>query len=122
MEDEIKLVVNDPMVLVKCMDAYFKTKTPDCSLYSQEGHEILVHSEVLYQTKWVVYFDFENFNFVSLIVPYSYQKFFPVMDFTSKKNSQTIHRIVASASLSRFEAHVGLFKLLMKGIFDPYVL
>ena len=39
-----------------------------------------------------------------------------------------MYRIVASASLSRFEAHVGLFRLLMhnysymKGIFDPYVL
>ena len=32
------------------------------------------------------------------------------------------HRKVTSASLSRFEAHVGLFRLLMKGIFDPYVL
>ena len=30
--------------------------------------------------------------------------------------------IVASASLFRFEAHTGLFRLLMKGIFDPYVL
>jgi hypothetical protein len=33
-----------------------------------------------------------------------------------------IYRKVASASPSRFEAHVGLFRLLMKGIFDPYVL
>ena len=90
MEDEIKLVAYDPMVLVKYMDIYFKTKTPDCSLYSEEGHEILIHSEVLYQTKWVVYFDFENFNFVSLIVPCSYKKFFPDMDYTSKKISQTI--------------------------------
>ena len=32
------------------------------------------------------------------------------------------YRIVASSSLSRIEAHVGLFRLLMKGIFDPYVL
>ena len=29
---------------------------------------------------------------------------------------------VASTSPSCFEAHVGLFKLLMKGIFNPYVL
>ena len=33
--------------------------------------------------------------------------------------TKNIYHIVASASLSRFEAHVGLFKLLMKGIFDP---
>ena len=30
--------------------------------------------------------------------------------------------IVASTSPSCFEAHAGLFRLLMKGIFDPYVL
>ena len=60
MKDEIKLVSYDPMILVQFMDVYFKTKTPDCSLYSQEGHEILVHSEVLYQTKWVVYCGTKN--------------------------------------------------------------
>ena len=78
MKDEVRLVANDPLVLVKFMDVYFKTKTPDCSLYSEEGHEILVHSEVLYQTKWVVYFDFENFEFVSLIISLTCQKFYPV--------------------------------------------
>ena len=31
------------------------------------------------------------------------------------------YRIVANASPSRFEAHAGLFRLLMKGIFDAYV-
>ena len=35
---------------------------------------------------------------------------------------QFIYRIVANASWSCFEAHVGLFRLLRKGIFDPYVL
>ena len=32
------------------------------------------------------------------------------------------YRKVASSNTSRFEAHAGLFKLLMKGIFDAYVL
>ena len=32
------------------------------------------------------------------------------------------YRKVASSSPSRIEAHAGLFRLLMKGIFDPYVL
>ena len=32
------------------------------------------------------------------------------------------YRIVASSSPSRIEAHAGLFRMLMKGIFDPYVL
>ena len=31
-------------------------------------------------------------------------------------------RIVASTSPSRFEARAGLFRWLMKGIFDPYLL
>ena len=32
------------------------------------------------------------------------------------------YRIVASTSPSRIEAHAGLFRSLMKGIFDPNVL
>ena len=33
-----------------------------------------------------------------------------------------IHRKVASSRPSPIEAHAGLFRLLMNGIFDPYVL
>ena len=33
-----------------------------------------------------------------------------------------IYRKVASSNTSRLEAHVGFFRLLMNGIFDPYVL
>ena len=94
MKDENKLVAYDPLVLVKFMDVYFKTKPPDCSLYSEDGHEILVHSEVLYQTKWVVYFDLKDFNFVSLIIPFCCQKFFPVIEYTSKKISQTLQMLL----------------------------
>ena len=65
MEDEIKLVAYDPMVLVKYMALYFNTKPPDCSFYSEDGYEIPVHCEVLYQTKWVVYFNSENCHFIS---------------------------------------------------------
>ena len=32
------------------------------------------------------------------------------------------YRKVASSNTSRFEAHAGLFRLLMKGTFDAYVL
>ena len=32
-----------------------------------------------------------------------------------------MYRIVASTSPSRIEAHAGLYRSLMKGIFDPYV-
>ena len=35
--------------------------------------------------------------------------------------SGSTYRIVASTSPSRFEAHAGFFRFLMKGIFDPYV-
>ena len=37
-------------------------------------------------------------------------------------NFLTKYHIVASASPYRFEEHVGLFRLPMKGIFDPCVL
>ena len=36
--------------------------------------------------------------------------------------SVTKYRKVASSNTSHFEAHAGLFRLLMKGIFDAYVL
>ena len=32
------------------------------------------------------------------------------------------HRKFASSNTSRLEAHAGFFRLLMKGIFNPYVL
>ena len=32
------------------------------------------------------------------------------------------YRIVASSNTSCLEAHAGFFRLLMNGIFDPYVL
>ena len=40
------------------------------------------------------------------------------------KNSaqQNGYRKIASSNTSRLEAHAGIFRLLMKGIFDPYVL
>ena len=33
-----------------------------------------------------------------------------------------IYRKITSSNTSRLEAHVGFFRLLMKGIFGPYVL
>ena len=33
-----------------------------------------------------------------------------------------VYRKVASSKTYRLEAHAGFFRLLMKGIFDPYVL
>ena len=36
--------------------------------------------------------------------------------------NRNTYRKVASSNTSRLEAHAGFFKLLMKGIFDPYLL
>ena len=36
--------------------------------------------------------------------------------------NETVYRKVTSSNTSCLEAHAGLFRLLMKGIFDPYVL
>ena len=49
-------------------------------------------------------------------------KFFCKPDLRLTWPNNSTYRIVGSASPSLFEAHVGLFRFLMKGIFDPYVL
>ena len=62
-------------------------------------------------------------------------KFRPILDTDSKTHLHTLEhffetiliiceheKLVASASSSRFEAHIGLLRLLIKEIFDPYVL
>jgi hypothetical protein len=36
--------------------------------------------------------------------------------------SFTSYRKIASSNMSSLEAHIGFFRLLMKGIFGPYVL
>ena len=48
----------------------------------------------------------------------------PVPDSVIKQFKPQIkhYRKVASSNTSCLEAHTGLFRLLMKGIFDPYVL
>ena len=43
-------------------------------------------------------------------------------DMKNEANARIIYRNVTSTSPSCFEAHAGLFRLLMKGIFDAYVL
>ena len=42
----------EPMVLINNMDSYFNQTPPDCSLFSQDNHEIRIHKELLYQTKF----------------------------------------------------------------------
>ena len=49
-------------------------------------------------------------------------EFFSVSLVFRDGNLKNTYRKVASSNTSRLEAHAGYFKLLMKGIFDPYVL
>ena len=48
-----KVFNKDPKVLVNTMESYFKSMPPDCSLYSQENYRILIHKELMYQTKFM---------------------------------------------------------------------
>ena len=41
--------------------------------------------------------------------------------FGARYGGNVIHK-VSSSNMSRLEAHAGFFRLLMIGIFDPYVL
>ena len=41
----------EPMALTNYMETYFKHKTPEISLFSQDNFEIPVHKEVFYQTQ-----------------------------------------------------------------------
>ena len=42
--------------------------------------------------------------------------------FFDRVGHETTYRKISSSNTSRLEAHVGFFRLLMKGIFGPYVL
>ena len=48
-----KVFNKDPEVLVNTMESYFKSMPPDCSLYSHENYRILIHKELMYQTKFM---------------------------------------------------------------------
>ena len=43
----------DPLALVNNMDSYFKQIPADCSLFSEDGFELPIHKELLYQTKFM---------------------------------------------------------------------
>ena len=43
----------DPLATVNHMESYFKQIPPDCSLFSEDGFEIPVHKEILYQTEFM---------------------------------------------------------------------
>ena len=41
----------DPLVIVKSIGSYYKQSPPDCGLFSEDGYEIPLHKELLFQTK-----------------------------------------------------------------------
>ena len=43
----------EPMALVNTMDAYFKARPPDYSIFSKDNCEISLHKELLYQTSFM---------------------------------------------------------------------
>ena len=45
-----------------------------------------------------------------------------LISYQYKKIIENIYRKVVSSNTSYLEAHAGFFRLLMKGVFDPYVL
>ena len=51
--EDVKLVNKDSLVIANYMESYFKNTKPDCTLISEEGFEVYIHQEVLYQTKFM---------------------------------------------------------------------
>ena len=49
-------------------------------------------------------------------------KFSFILDMWTITRLKTIYRKLPNSNTSRLETHAGFFRLLMKGIFDPYVL
>ena len=54
---KISIVMNcvlynqEPFALVQNMRSYFKCNPPDCRIISQDNSELMIHKELLYQTK-----------------------------------------------------------------------
>ena len=51
--EKVKLVNKDKFDIVDYIESDIKLQPPDCSLFSEEGFEIPIHKEVLYQTKFM---------------------------------------------------------------------
>ena len=85
------------------------------SVKHKQNDIALSHSWLPYPDLWFRRYDL----FLSPSIPQS--------QFNSRLSSslcsiQPIYRKVASSNTSHLEAHAGFFRLLMKGIFNPYVL
>ena len=51
--EKVKLVNKDNVDIINYIVSDIKLQPPDCSLFSEEGFEIPIHKEVLYQTKFM---------------------------------------------------------------------
>ena len=51
--EKVKLVNKDNVDIINYIVSDIKLQPPDCSLFSEEGFEISIHKEVLYQTKFM---------------------------------------------------------------------
>ena len=49
----VQFYSKDPLALVNNMDSYFRQMPTDCSLFSEDGNEVQVHKELLFQTKYL---------------------------------------------------------------------
>ena len=51
--NNVKLINKDNLDMVNYIESDIKLQPPDCSLFSEDGYEIPIHKEVLYQTKFL---------------------------------------------------------------------
>ena len=51
--DQVKLINKETFDIVDYIKSDIKLRPPDCSLFSEDGYEIPIHKEVLYQTKFL---------------------------------------------------------------------
>ena len=62
----------EPFPLVQNMRSYFKCNPPDCRIISQDNSELMIHKELLYQTKFLCEMvrsvDIENSN-IDILCP-----------------------------------------------------
>ena len=75
---KISIVMNcvlynqEPFALVQNMRSYFKSNPPDCKIISQDNFELMIHKELLYQTKFLCEMvrsvDIENSN-IDILCP-----------------------------------------------------
>ena len=51
--NNVKLINKENLDIVNYIESDLKLQPPDCSLFSEDGFEVPIHKEVLYQTKFL---------------------------------------------------------------------